>query len=105
MRRRKFLTLAGSAAAWPLAAYGQQPERLRRIAMVFGVADDAQGQARLDAFKKGMEALGWFDGQNIQFDVRFTGNADNVSGISTYHPRAVKQSRFSCTRGHRPCRA
>ncbi len=83
MRRRKFLTLAGSAAAWPLAAYGQQPERLRRIAMVFGVADDAQGQARLDAFKKGMEALGWFDGQNIQFDVRFTGNADNVSGITS----------------------
>ncbi len=51
--------------------------------MVFGVADDAQGQARLDAFKKGMEALGWFDGQNIQFDVRFTGNADNVSGITS----------------------
>ena len=82
MRRRKFLTLVGSAAAWPFAAYGQQSERLRRVAVVLGVADDAQGHARLDALKKGMEALGWFDGRNVQFDVRYTGGND-VSSVTS----------------------
>jgi putative ABC transport system substrate-binding protein len=85
MRRRKFLTLVGSAAAWPFATYGQQSERLRRVAVVFGIADDVQGHARLDALKKGMEALGWFDGRNVHFDVRYTGagNADNVSSATS----------------------
>ena len=85
MRRREFIGLVGSVAAWPFAAYGQQSDRLRRVAVVLGVADDAQGHARLDALKKGMEALGWFDGRNVHFDVRYTGagNADNVSSVTS----------------------
>jgi putative ABC transport system substrate-binding protein len=81
MLRREFIGLVGGAAVWPLAAYGQQSERLRRVAVVLGIADDAQGHARLDALKKGMEALGWFDGRNVHFDVRYTGagDADNLS--------------------------
>jgi putative ABC transport system substrate-binding protein len=52
--------------------------------VVFGVADDVQGRARLDAFKNGMEALGWFEGRNIHFDVRFApGNADNATGVTS----------------------
>ena len=85
MRRREFIGLVGGVAAWPYAAYGQQSERLRRVAVVLGVADDAQGHARLDALKKGMEALGWFDGRNVHFDVRYTGagNTDNVSSVTS----------------------
>ena len=84
MRRREFVGLVGGVAAWPFAAYGQQSERLRLVAVILGVADDAQGHARLEALKNGMEALGWFDGQNVHFDVRYTGgNADNLSSVSS----------------------
>ena len=73
MRRRDFIKIvAGSTIAWPLAARAQQPEQVRRIGVLIGVAQDAQGEARLAAFRKGMQDLGWSEGRNIQFDIRFT---------------------------------
>jgi hypothetical protein len=60
IRRRKFLaTLGGAAIAGPLAARAQQPERMRRIGVLMGVADDREGQARVTALKLGLQELGW----------------------------------------------
>src|SRR5262249_36950425 len=74
MRRREFIALLGSGvAAWPLAARAQQAERVRRIGLLMGAADDREGQARVAALKQGLQALGWTDGGNIQIATRFAG--------------------------------
>jgi hypothetical protein len=66
MRRRDFLTLLGGAAGWPFAARAQQPERMRRVAVVMQyVETDAQGQLRAAAFREGLEKAGWVSGRNI----------------------------------------
>jgi putative ABC transport system substrate-binding protein len=82
IRRRDFITLlGGAAAAWPLAARGQQPERMRRIGVLTSGADadDPDGRARSAAFLQGLQQLGWTDGRNIRIDYRWgAGDADNM---------------------------
>jgi putative ABC transport system substrate-binding protein len=80
MKRRDLITLISCAVVvWPLAARGQQDGRIRRIGVLIGVKDDAEGQARLAAFRKGMSDLGWSERRNIVMDVRFTdGLADRA---------------------------
>jgi putative tryptophan/tyrosine transport system substrate-binding protein len=76
--RRKFLaTLGGAAAAWPLAARAE-PERMRRIGVLMGIAaTDPEGQARQAALLQGLAQLGWIDGRNVQIDTRWgTGDAN-----------------------------
>src|SRR6476660_7699599 len=74
--RRKFLAaLGGAAAAWPLPARAQQPERSRRIGVLMNLAsDDAEGQARLAAFHQGLQQLGWTVGHNMRMDYRWGGD-------------------------------
>jgi putative ABC transport system substrate-binding protein len=64
MRRREFITLIGGAAAWPLAARAQQPDRMRRIGMLYG-EKDPEGQLRAAAFRQGLEKRGWTIGRDI----------------------------------------
>ena len=80
MRRREFITLLGgaTAAAWPLAAHAQQPERMRRIGVLSPLAaDDPEERARDAAFAQGLQQLGWIVGQNVRIEYRWgRGNAD-----------------------------
>jgi putative ABC transport system substrate-binding protein len=74
MRRRDFITLlGGAAAAWPLAARAQvQDGRVRRIGMLLaGVQDNRGTQASLAAFRDALARLGWIEGRNLRFDLRF----------------------------------
>src|SRR5215468_7668327 len=73
LKRREFITLLGGAVAWPVAARAQQSERVRRIGLLMGVADDREGQARVTVLKQGLQELGWADGRNIQIETRFGG--------------------------------
>ena len=73
MKRREFITLLGGATiAWPLAARAQQPERMRRIGLLMGLAeDDPETKARLVGFRQGLEKRGWSEGHNVRIDYRF----------------------------------
>jgi putative ABC transport system substrate-binding protein len=72
VKRREFIGLLGGAAAWPLAAHAQQLERMRRIGVLIGAIEtDPESQARIAAFKEGLQALGWTDGRNVHIDYRF----------------------------------
>ena len=72
IRRREFMFLLGGAAAWPLAARARQPDRVRRVGVLMGIADDPEGQARVMVFKQALHALGWTEGRNVQFIYRWS---------------------------------
>jgi len=72
MKRREFMILLGSAAAWPVAARAQQPDRVRRVGVLMGISDDPEGQARVAVFRQALAALGWTEGRNVQFIYRWS---------------------------------
>jgi putative tryptophan/tyrosine transport system substrate-binding protein len=72
VRRRDFIQVIGSTAAWPLAARAQQAERVRRIAVLLpAAADDPEFQRRIGAFHQGLEKLGWNIGRNVRIEIRW----------------------------------
>ena len=81
MRRREFITLLGGAAtAWPLAAWGQQPDQMRRIGVMTPFAqNDPEASVRLMALREGLLKLGWTEGRNIRIDYRFASDAEAIS--------------------------
>ena len=62
-----------AAAAWPLAARAQQPDRMRRIGVLMGAAVQTDQQAGLAVFKETLHQLGWIDGSNVRVEVRWVG--------------------------------
>ena len=81
MRRRDFIALTGgAAAALPLAARAQQPERMRRIGVLSSLAaDDAEGGVRNAAFLQELQRLSWTVSQNLRIDSRWgAGDRDRV---------------------------
>ncbi|MGA8944963.1 MAG: ABC transporter substrate-binding protein [Pseudolabrys sp.] len=81
MRRREFITLlGGTVAPWPLAAWAQQGEQMRRIGVLLGAtADDMEFQAWVGAFRQALQELGWIDGRNVRIDTHWA--TFNVAGI------------------------
>ena len=73
MQRREFITLLGGASmVLPLAARAQQADRMRRIGVLIGYAeDDPETKVRLAAFLQRLEKRGWSEGRNVQIETRF----------------------------------
>ena len=81
-RRELVLALGGVAATWPLAARAQQPERMRRIGMLWITPDvDAQSFINREAFNRQFHQLGWRPGDNVRVDNRW---APDVSRQRAY---------------------
>jgi putative ABC transport system substrate-binding protein len=81
LKRRDFIMLlGGAAAAWPLAARAQQPDRIRRVGVLMGWAEsDPEAKSDLAAFVQSLEQLGWVVGRNLWIDYRWAGgNADQM---------------------------
>src|SRR5215469_7912764 len=71
VRRRDFITLLGSAAAWPLAARAQGADDLPRVAIL---SPDPAPTDRLASFLGRLRELGYVDGRNIRLGIRFAGS-------------------------------
>jgi putative ABC transport system substrate-binding protein len=80
MRRRDFIAGLAGAAAMPLATRAQQPDRMRRVAVLRpGVENDPGGKAQLSGFTQRLGELGWTDGRNLRIDFRWaSGDADRI---------------------------
>jgi putative ABC transport system substrate-binding protein len=73
--RRQFICALGGAATGPLAARAQQGEPMRRIGVLMNAAaDDPEDQAEVMAFQHVLQQLGWSDGRNVRFDIRWSEN-------------------------------
>ena len=111
MKRREFITLlGGAAAAWPLAARAQQPDRMRRVGVLtYLAADDPEGQVRLAAFAQALAQLGWTVGAKPADRTSLgCGRCRTHSQIrqqnwsrwplTSYWPRRISRSRRCCRR-------
>jgi putative ABC transport system substrate-binding protein len=81
MRRREFIGLIGGAAAnWPLGAFAQQAEHVKRVGFLINLTEsDPEAHSRVAAFRLGLETIGWTEARNVRVDYRFTsGDAGRV---------------------------
>ena len=70
MRRREFITLVGSMAAWPLVARAQQAGPVRVIGTLFDLADNTPvAQSYITAFRNELAKLGWKEGSNLRIEI------------------------------------
>ena len=85
MKRREFITLVGGAVAWPMAAHGQQPERMRRVGVLTTHREgDEEVGMWLAAFRHRLEQLGWRVSNNLQIEARFAGgDVDRLRGYAS----------------------
>jgi putative ABC transport system substrate-binding protein len=99
MRRRAFITLLCSAAAWPIAAQAQQGERVRRVGVLVGGAEgDAPTLARIGAFREGLAKLGWVEERNLRLDLRFGGgDAKRIDAYAAERVRLAPDAIFAGT--------
>jgi hypothetical protein len=67
MDRRAFITLVGSAAAWPLAARAQQPA----VPVIGFLGVSFFGPDRLTAFRQGLADAGLMEGRNVTVGYRW----------------------------------
>jgi hypothetical protein len=84
-RRREFITGVATATFWPVTVRAQQPERMKRIGVLMGIANDAEGRARLASFLRGLQELGWTDGRNAAGGEVMLGSSNWIGRLEYLH--------------------
>jgi ABC-type uncharacterized transport system substrate-binding protein len=90
IRRRKFITLLGGAAAtWPLAARAQRGERMRRIGVLMDVAEEnPAAKGWVEAFEMQLGVAGWQKGRNLEITYRW--GASDPERLARYAQELVQ---------------
>ena len=104
MRRREFVTLLGGAAAWPIAARGQQLANLRTMGYL-NTSTSAYAQPFARIFFDALSELGWIEGKNLVVERRYAPerlpelaaelvrlNVEVIVAAGTLGPLAAKQA-------------
>src|SRR5215813_1346194 len=77
--RRKCLAVLGGTILWPLAAWAQPGERVRRVGvLIYGRADNRGSRAQADSLREGMQELGWFEGRNLKIELRYNSDRERI---------------------------
>jgi putative ABC transport system substrate-binding protein len=78
MNRREFIAGLGGAVAWPVAAWAQEGDRVRRIGVLMGLDEsDPFNKSALIALTQALAGLGWIDSRNLRMDLRSYGDDIN----------------------------
>ena len=85
MKRREFIVLVGGAAvSWPLEVRAQRSDQVRRIGVLYSLAEDhPTAQPRAAVFRKRLHDLGWIEGRNVMIEYRWTaGRSDLIQAYA-----------------------
>jgi putative ABC transport system substrate-binding protein len=88
MKRREFITLLATVAASPSGVRAEQAEGVRRIGVLMGFADDAQGQARIAAIREELAKFGWVEGRTARIELRWAAGDPELA--QTYAAELVR---------------
>jgi putative ABC transport system substrate-binding protein len=91
MQRREFITLVGGAAVmWPSRVRAQQAKQMRRIGVLMPLSrSDPEAKRVSDSFTQGLQQLGWSEGKNISFEMRYSeGRPERLPALAAELVRA-----------------
>jgi putative ABC transport system substrate-binding protein len=72
LKRRVFVGVLGIAAAWPFVVWAQQPERMKRIAVLMGTVETAPDAIGVKSVLDRLKTLGWTEGATARIDIRWS---------------------------------
>ena len=77
MRRREFIASVAALGAWSASVRAQQPQRLRKLAIIMAAGKTPEYVAAVAALEQALGSLGWKNGENLQIDERWSAGSED----------------------------